>query len=282
MDDISTSTLFITLGLLVLFSAYFSGSETGIMSINRIRLRHLAKQDHRAAKRVSKLLSRPDRLIGLILIGNNLVNIAAAQVATIIGIRLYGDLGIAIATGVLTLVVLIFAEVTPKTLAALYPEKVAFPSSVILKGLLKIMFPFVVVVNWLTNGILRLFGISAAQIDEHSMSKEELLNKYVPHLSRINPNFDKTWIIDSFYHRENSAQPIIGPNYGKDIPTHRTPVRSLDLANTTQIYPEDRGTNYSVRIGRKVAQMIMIDNGLPIKSTLPIPAITDAMTLREE
>ena len=109
MDDISTSTLFIILGLLVLFSAYFSGSETGIMSINRIRLRHLAKENHRAAKRVSKLLSRPDRLIGLILIGNNLVNIAAAQVATIIGIRLYGDLGIAIATGALTLVVLIFA-----------------------------------------------------------------------------------------------------------------------------------------------------------------------------
>ena len=128
MDDISTSTLFIILGLLVLFSAYFSGSETGIMSINRIRLRHLAKEEHRAAKRVSKLLSRPDRLIGLILIGNNLVNIAAAQVATIIGIRLYGDLGIGIATGVLTLVVLIFAEVTPKTLAALYPEKVAFYS----------------------------------------------------------------------------------------------------------------------------------------------------------
>ncbi|MDC9566711.1 MULTISPECIES: HlyC/CorC family transporter [unclassified Pseudoalteromonas] len=174
MDDISTSTLFIILGLLVLFSAYFSGSETGIMSINRIRLRHLAKEEHRAAKRVSKLLSRPDRLIGLILIGNNLVNIAAAQVATIIGIRLYGDLGIGIATGVLTLVVLIFAEVTPKTLAALYPEKVAFPSSIILKGLLKILFPFVVVVNWMTNGILRLFGISSAQIDEHSMSKEEL------------------------------------------------------------------------------------------------------------
>ncbi|NMM41867.1 HlyC/CorC family transporter [Pseudoalteromonas arctica] len=174
MDSISTSVLFMILGILILCSAYFSGSETGIMSINRIRLRHLAKENHRAAKRVNKLLSRPDRLIGLILIGNNLVNIAAAQVATIIGIRLYGDLGIAIATGILTLVVLIFAEITPKTLAALYPERVAFPSSIILKGLLKILFPFVVVVNWMTNGILRLFGISAAQIDEHSMSKEEL------------------------------------------------------------------------------------------------------------
>ncbi|WP_010362254.1 HlyC/CorC family transporter [Pseudoalteromonas citrea] len=174
MDDISTSTLFIFLGLLILISGYFSSSETGIMSINRIRLRHLEKQNHKAAKRVSKLLRRPDRLIGLILIGNNLVNIAAAQVATIIGIRLYGDMGIAIATFVLTLVVLIFAEVTPKTLAALYPEKVAFPSSIILKGLLKILFPLVIAVNWITNGMLRIFGISNQQIEEHSLSKEEL------------------------------------------------------------------------------------------------------------
>ncbi|TMP40412.1 magnesium/cobalt efflux protein [Pseudoalteromonas citrea] len=174
MDDISTSTLFVILGLLILISGYFSSSETGIMSINRIRLRHLEKQNHKAAKRVSKLLRRPDRLIGLILIGNNLVNIAAAQVATIIGIRLYGDMGIAIATFVLTLVVLIFAEVTPKTLAALYPEKVAFPSSIILKGLLKVLFPFVIAVNWITNGMLRIFGISNQQIEEHSLSKEEL------------------------------------------------------------------------------------------------------------
>ncbi|OHU94967.1 HlyC/CorC family transporter [Pseudoalteromonas byunsanensis] len=174
MDDISTSTLFIILGLLIMISGYFSSSETGIMSINRIRLRHLEKQNHRAAKRVSKLLRRPDRLIGLILIGNNLVNIAAAQVATIIGLRLYGDMGIAISTFVLTLVVLIFAEVTPKTLAALYPEKVAFPSSIILKGLLKVLFPLVITVNWITNGMLKLFGISNKQIAEHSLSKEEL------------------------------------------------------------------------------------------------------------
>ena len=174
MDDISTSTLFIILGILILISGYFSGSETGIMSINRIRLRHLEKENHPAAKRVSKLLNRPDRLIGLILIGNNLVNIAAAQVATIIGLRLYGDMGIAIATFALTLVVLIFAEVTPKTLAALYPEKVAFPSSVILKFLLKVLYPLVIVVNAMTNGMLRLFGVSTQEIEEHSLSKEEL------------------------------------------------------------------------------------------------------------
>lgn len=175
MDAISTSTLFIILGVLILLSAYFSSSETGMMSLNKYRLRHLEKEHHKGAKRVSKLLQRPDRLIGLILIGNNLVNIAASSVATIIGIRLFGDvIGIAVATFGLTFVILIFAEVTPKTLAALYPEKVAFPSSFILNFLLKLLYPLVILVNLITNGILKLFGISPEQIEEHSLSKEEL------------------------------------------------------------------------------------------------------------
>jgi len=175
LDNISTQVLFITLGILILISAYFSGSETGMMSLNRYRLRHLEKEKHKGAKRVSKLLKRPDRLIGLILIGNNLVNIAAASIATIIGTRLLGDVGGFIAsTVILTFVILIFAEVTPKTLAALYPEKVAFPSSIILSLLLKLLFPLVIAVNWITNGILMLLGISSEQREQHSLSSEEL------------------------------------------------------------------------------------------------------------
>ncbi len=175
MDNISTEMLFIVLGILILISAYFSGSETGMMSLNRYRLRHLEKQKHKGAKRVSKLLQRPDRLIGLILIGNNLVNIAASAIATIIGIRLLGDVyGVLAATIILTLVILICAEVTPKTLAALYPEKIAFPSSLILSLLLKVLFPLVVAVNWITNGILMLLGISSEQREQHSLSSEEL------------------------------------------------------------------------------------------------------------
>ncbi|MFT5529746.1 MAG: Mg2+/Co2+ transporter CorB, partial [Alteromonadaceae bacterium] len=143
MDNISTEMLFGILAVLIFISAYFSGSETGLMSLNRYRLRHLEQKNHKGAKRVAKLLARPDRLIGLILIGNNLVNIAASAIATIIGLRLFGDMGVLIATIALTLVILIFAEVTPKTLAALYPEKVAFPSSILLKFLLKLLFPLV-------------------------------------------------------------------------------------------------------------------------------------------
>jgi len=175
LENISTQVLFIALGILILISAYFSGSETGMMSLNRYRLRHLEKEKHKGAKRVSKLLKRPDRLIGLILIGNNLVNIAAASIATIIGIRFFGDVyGMLASTVVLTLVILIFAEVTPKTLAALYPEKIAFPSSIILSLLLKILFPLVIAVNWITNGILTLLGISSEQREQHSLSSEEL------------------------------------------------------------------------------------------------------------
>lgn len=166
--------LFTILGILILISAYFSGSETGMMSLNRYRLRHLEKQKHKGAKRVSKLLGRPDRLIGLILIGNNLVNIAASAIATIIGLRLFGDMGVLIATIALTLIILIFAEVTPKTLAALYPEKVAFPSSIILSLLLKVLFPLVIIVNWITNGMLALIGVSHEQREQHSLSSEEL------------------------------------------------------------------------------------------------------------
>ncbi len=166
--------LFTILGILILISAYFSGSETGMMSLNRYRLRHLEKQKHAGAKRVSKLLDRPDRLIGLILIGNNLVNVFASLVAGVIFNRYFGDAGIFYAGLVLTLVILIFAEVTPKTLAALYPEKVAFPSSVILNLLLKILFPFVIAVNWITNGFLALLGLSSEQRQQHSLSSEEL------------------------------------------------------------------------------------------------------------
>ena len=173
-DSISTGSLFILLGILVLLSAYFSSSETSMMSINRYRLKHLGNEGNKGALRVQTLLERPDRLIGLILIGNNLVNIAASAVATVLGLRLYGDMGIAIATVVLTLVILIFSEVTPKTVAALYPEKVSFPASFFLLPMLKVLYPLVFLVNGITNFILKLLRISTDDSDSGSLSREEL------------------------------------------------------------------------------------------------------------
>lgn len=174
MDDIATGTLFFILVILILISGYFSGTETGMVSVNRYKLRHLAQSGDRGAKRVSKLLERPDRLIGLILIGNNLVNIAASAIATILGMRLYGDYGIAIATVVLTLVILIFAEVTPKTIAALHPERVAMPSSILINLLMKIFLPVVIAVNFITNNMMRMFGVRSGDANRDSLSPDEL------------------------------------------------------------------------------------------------------------
>lgn len=145
-----------------------------MMSLNRYRLKHLAKNNHLGARKAAKLLDRPDRLIGLILIGNNFVNILASAIATVIAVRIWGDAGIAIATGALTLVVLIFAEVTPKTLAAMYPEKIAFPAAYVLALLLKVFYPLVFAVNMITNGIFRLLGIKTTGEDAHNLSTEEL------------------------------------------------------------------------------------------------------------
>ena len=174
MEDISISSLFIILGVLIFLSAYFSSSETGMMSINRYRLKHLENEGHAGAQRVQKLLQRPDRLIGLILIGNNLVNVFASIIAAQICVRMFGDLGVAIAGVALTVILLIFAEVTPKTLAALYPEKISFPSSAILSPLLFMFMPIVVALNWITNGILALFRINPKNTDGDPLSQEEL------------------------------------------------------------------------------------------------------------
>ena len=145
-----------------------------MLSLNRYRLKHLTGNGHRGAKRASKLLERPDRLIGLILIGNNLVNILASAIATVIAIRLYGDAGIAIATIALTLVILIFAEITPKTVAALHPERLAFPFSLVLLPLLRLFMPFVWAINSVTNGLLKLFGFRPDVSEGEALSQEEL------------------------------------------------------------------------------------------------------------
>lgn len=174
MDDISLSALFGALFILILISGFFSSSETAMMALNRYRLRHLVKSNHRGAKRANALLEKPDRLIGLILLGNNLVNFMAASIATLIGIRLLGDLGAALSPIVLVVVFLIFAEVMPKTVAALKPEQIAFPFSWPLLILMKIMYPLVWVINRVSNGILKLFGFDTDKVGDTSLSRDEL------------------------------------------------------------------------------------------------------------
>ena len=174
MENAHPGFLFGLLIFLLLCSAFFSSSETGILSLNRYRLKHLTKEGHRGAKRVSSLLSRPDRLLGTILIGNNFVNIFASAIATVLAIKLWGEAGIAIATIGLTLALLIFGEITPKTLAALHPERVAYPFSLPLLLLLKLFYPLVILLGWITNGLLRLLGVDPTSKSSDSLTTEEL------------------------------------------------------------------------------------------------------------
>ena len=174
MNDIPLSHLYGFLLVLLILSGFFSSSETGLMALNRYRMRHLANIGHLGARSAQRLLSRPDRLIGLILLGNNLVNILAASIATVIGIRLLGDKGVWIASLVLTVVVLIFAEVAPKTVAALHPERIAFPASFVLSILLKVLYPVVWLINGITHLLLKPFGIRARAEVIERLNREEL------------------------------------------------------------------------------------------------------------
>lgn len=174
MNDIPLSLLFIALAILILISAFFSGSETSLMSINRYRLRNLVNKKNKAAIRVSHMLDKVDSLLSTILLGNNFVNILASSIATIIGIRLWGDTGIAIATGVLTFVILVFAEITPKTIAARQPEKFAFAISWPLQLIIKLLSPLVWVLNIFTSSLLKLLGIHNNNTNPDSLSSEEL------------------------------------------------------------------------------------------------------------
>ncbi len=171
----SDPTLLVVLIIVLLvLSAFFSATETALMSINRYRLRHQARSGHRGARLAEWLLQRPDRLIGLILLGNNLVNLTAAALVTVLAQRLGGQGAVLPATFILTILVLIFCEVAPKTLAALNPARVALPAALIYYPLLKVVYPVVWVLNVVVNGLLRLLGVRPDQIASHSLSVEEL------------------------------------------------------------------------------------------------------------
>ncbi len=174
MTDISIGNLSMILVLLIIVSACFSAAETAMMRLNQYRLRHLAHAGHRGAVYASRLLARPDRLIGFILLGNNFVNILASSIATIIALRVFGETGIAIAAGLLTVVLLIFGEVTPKTMAALHPERIAFPAAYVITPLLGLFSPFVWIVNAISNTLLKAIGVSPEEASTHQLSAEEL------------------------------------------------------------------------------------------------------------
>jgi magnesium and cobalt exporter, CNNM family len=173
-DQAPLGLLVIIIVVLLVLSAFFSATETALMSLNRYRLRHQARSGHRGARVAEWLLQRPDRLIGLILLGNTGANIGAAALVTVVAQRLGGEGAVLVATFLLTVIVLIFCEVAPKTIAALSPARIALPAARIYYPLLKVAYPIVWLLNLFANGLLRLVGVRPDQIASHSLSAEEL------------------------------------------------------------------------------------------------------------
>ena len=229
MNDIPLGLLFGLLGLLLVLSAFFSSSETAMMALNRYRLRHLEKQNHHGAKRAARLLERPDRLIGVILIGNNLVNILASAIATVIALRLYGDAGIAIATLMLTLVILIFSEVTPKTIAALYPQKIAFPASLVLRPLLYLLYPAVWLINGISNALARLFGVDPRVKSKNEHLNPEELRTVVDEAGELIPDQYQNMLLNIL---------DLGKAVVKDIMIPRSDIYGLDIEEDIEVLIE--------------------------------------------
>jgi Mg2+/Co2+ transporter CorB len=173
-NDVPLAALLGLLVLLLLLSAFFSASETALMSINRYRLRHRARAGHRGARLAESLLQRPDRLIGLILLGNNLVNFSAAALVAIISFQVGGQPAVAIGTFIITLVVLIFGEAAPKTLAALNPERIAYPAAYVYYPLTRVLYPIVWLISAASNAVLYLFGVRQKDVEGYALSREEL------------------------------------------------------------------------------------------------------------
>ena len=174
MFDVPIAALTLVLIALIALSAFFSATETALMCVNRHRLRHFAREGSRGARAAERVLERPDRLIGLILVCNNFVNTVAASIVTLISLEIGGEVGAAIGVGLFTVVLIIFGEIAPKTVGALYPEQLALPAALVYEALIKVLQPVVWAANLLANSVLRLFGVSQDQARAASLSHDEL------------------------------------------------------------------------------------------------------------
>ncbi|MDA8755318.1 HlyC/CorC family transporter [Candidatus Pseudothioglobus singularis] len=187
MESLSTFWLSFILFILIIASAFFSASETSMMALNRYRLKALSAKNNAQAKRVEKLLNKIDYLIGGILLGNNFVNILAASIATLLSLKLFGEGSVIIASLVLTLVILVFAENTPKTFAAKNPEKIALPASWILEILIKIFKPLIYLISIISKFILKLLGLK--NVSKDILNSEELRMAVKDSKSQMSKNY---------------------------------------------------------------------------------------------
>ena len=265
MVDLSTENLFFILFILLIMSAFFSGAETSLMSVNRYKLKHKYKQGHKLASKVTYLIKNPDKTLSLILLMNNFVNILASAISTIIAIKLYGEAGIAISVVVLTVVILIFAEVTPKTLAALHADKIAYPVSWLLYPLMKILRPIIMIINIITKGILRILGIKDNKINQELLTKDEI-ELIVKESSQRIPKSHEDMIVNMLDLEKVKVEDAMIPRsevYAVDIDDELTIITDkLTTSKHTRIpiYNQDINKLLGFLHKRKVMEMLITGN----------------------
>lgn len=254
--EISTTSLLIAIGILLVLSAFFSSSETALMSLNRLKLKHDAK-NKKGAFLAKKLLEKPDRLIGLILIGNNFINIAATALTTIVAIKIAGDKGVAYGTAFLTFAILIFSEVTPKTYAALHPEKIGYFASFILTPLLKLLYPVVWSTNLVTNGLLRLLGVPKS-IAQEALSREELKTLVIEN-DMINPDVHQKMMINVMDLDHIRIEDVMVP---------RNEIQGINLNDDWQVIEKQLVNTYLTRLPVYIENIDQVIGILHIRTIL--------------
>jgi len=241
LENLSINTLFGLLAGLLFLSACFSASETAMMAINRYRLRHAAETGHRGAILTLSLLNQTDKLLGVILLGNNLVNIAAATLATIISIRLFGDsdLALSLATLLLTFLILVFSEVTPKVLGASYPERIAYPAAYVLTPLLKLTYPVVWFVNLFVQGILRLLGIKPPEPGLGNRLGLEELRTIVLESAGVLPREHQRILVNLLELEDITVD---------DVMTPRSQIEAIDIEDDPERLRQQISTSHHTRL----------------------------------
>jgi len=240
LDEIPLATQFVALFVLLIFSGLFSIAETSMMALNRYRLRAMVKLGNRAARRASQLLERTDRLLGVILLGNNLVNIGAATLASVITIRLFGqgEFALMASTATLTFVVLVFAEITPKVIGASYPERIALPLAYVLGPLLKLLYPVVWFVNLFSLAILWLFRFKKPGGETQRLSQEELRTLVLEH-SHFLPKKHQSILVNLFDLERITIE---------DVMTPRAQIEAIDLDAPPETLLGQLTTSYHTRL----------------------------------
>ena len=264
MGDVPIGGLALLLLLLLVLSAFFSGTETALMSVDRYRLRHRAREGSSAARMAEKLLERPDRLIGMILVCNNFVNTAAAALVTIIALKLGGEAWAALGVGLFTLLLIVFGEVAPKTFGALYPERIALPAAVVYTVLLKALYPLVVAVNFVANGVLRAFGITRERADRTSLSSEELRTVFAE-ASTVIPHRHQRMLMSILDLEKSTVEDIMVPRheiFGIDVTDDWDDIveQIRDSRHTRiPVYDGDLESLIGILHMKKVARLLALD-----------------------